>query len=789
VTFRRTRLAAAALAAAAFAPGPAAADALADAENGVLAAERRLSDVERLGRGVEETPAARAARKFGVGEAQYLLGDWMHAAVLLSDAVDEPAFREARQRPEALFLLADALRRQGACGAARPRYAELLTLGAGARRGDAVLGALDCAVQDRRSGDVEALLAEAEKTWGGEAPTEVRYLAAKALFQRTDLPPRERIERAAAAFARVGKPFQLQAAYFQGVLAIQQGNLHGSLQWFESCARTEPAPGQAGATPPAHGAERPESSRQAEVRELCMLALGRVHADMGNVSASLDWYAAVPWESPRFVEALYELAWAFVKDQKYDAALRTAAFIGELAPDSPLAPEATVLEGHLLLRLGRYAEATDAYNHVINTYAPVRDELDAILAMREDPVRYFNELVGRQGKAFDVATVLPPIAVKWASTKREVDVAIDLVASLDRARREVQASREVAARVEALLAHGGGLDAFPALRRAYATAEAVENDAAVLEGSAVAAASSAAERALPPERRGEISRARAARQALEPRMRAMPRTQDAVDERLARMRSRIDRVDRSAYQVGYLVDSIAASVTGTEQWVEQHRSEIESDPEGRQALAEELRQHRDMVSVYEEELRGLRQQIALVRDAAAGAEAMGEEARVRKEYLAAVEVERAAAEAARGTLAGPDRDALARADAVRERLAALRTRAEAARLGFAADASRRAGELRDRVAAEQVALASHAGSLDGVQAVAKDLVGRIAYRSFLEVRAQFYKLVLKADVGIVDVAWSRKRQRLDKIQQLSQQKANEIEQLDREYRALAREVD
>ncbi|HEY6098016.1 MAG TPA: hypothetical protein VIW03_01210, partial [Anaeromyxobacter sp.] len=151
-----------------------------------------------------------------------------------------------------------------------------------------------------------------------------------------------------------------------------------------------------------------------------------------------------------------------------------------------------------------------------------------------------------------------------------------------------------------------------------------------------------------------------------------------------------------------------------------------------------------------------------------------------------VEAEHAAARAA---ASGAGRDVFARADAVRERLVALRARAEAARVGFAADASRRAGELRDRVAAEQVALAGHSGALDGVQSVAKDLVGRIAYRSFVDVRAQFYKLVLKADVGIVDVAWSRKRQRLDKIQLLSQQKATEIEQLDREYRALAREVD
>ncbi|HET7825216.1 MAG TPA: tetratricopeptide repeat protein, partial [Anaeromyxobacter sp.] len=600
MSFRATRIAAAALATAALSPGLASAGAAVDVENGISAAERRLADVERLARGLDEAPAARAARKYELGEAQYLLQDWMHAAVLLSDVVDDPAFRDARQRPEALFLLADALRRQGACGAARPRYGELLALGGAERRREAITGALDCAVRDRRSGDVEALLADADRAFGADAPNEVRYLAAKALFQRDDLPAKERFERAAAAFDRVGKPFQLQARYFQGVLAIQQGNLHGSLQWFESCARAEPA-----------------SARDAEVRELCMLALGRVHAEMGNVSASIDWYAAVPWESPRFPEALYELAWSWVKAERYEQALRTASFVAELAPDSPLAPEATVLQGHLLLRLGRYAEATDAYNRVINTYAPVRDELDAILAVREDPVRYFNELIGRQGKVLDVATVLPAVAVRWASTKRDVDVALDLVGSLDRARRELEASREMAARIEAMLARAGGLDAFPALRRASASAEAVENDAALLEGAAVARASAAAERALPPDRREELANARAARVALEARMAKLPRTQEAVDERIARMRARVDAVDRAAYRLGWLVESLGASVTGTEVWVEEHRSEIESDPEGRQQLAEELRQHRDIVAMYEEELRGIRQEIAIARDAAA----------------------------------------------------------------------------------------------------------------------------------------------------------------------------
>jgi tetratricopeptide (TPR) repeat protein len=768
-----TRIAAAALATAAFAPWPApASDPLAGAEAGLAAAERHLAEVEALGSRPEEAPGARALRRFEAGRHQALLGDWTHAAILLSDAVDEPAFRGSPRRPEALFLLADALRRQGACGEARPRYAELLALGAGERRADAVTGALECAVSDRRAGEVEALLAEAERTFGATPPPEVRYLAAKALFQRLDLAPEERRTRAAAAFAQVGEPFRLQASYFQGVLEIERGEVRGSLRWFEACA----------------GAEA-KDARQAEVRELCLLAVARVHAELGDVSAAIDPYAAIPWESARLTEALYELAWTFVKGERYGQALRTAAFVVELGRDAPLAPQARLLQGHLLLRLGRHAEATDAYNDVINAYAPVRDELDAILSLHEDPVRTFDEIVGKQGKAFDAAAVFPPVAVKWATTNRDLEVALGLVAALDRTRREVEASRDLAQRIQVLLARGGGLDAVPDLRRAFAGAEAVENDAALLEGDAVGGASAAAARALPPGERRRLEGIREARLALETRMRTLPRTLEAVDERLARVRARVDRVDRSAFRMGVVGEALGAAIDGIERWVEQHRSEIDSDREGRQQLAEELRQHREVVAAYQQELRVVRQEIALARDAAAGADALAEEAHLREVYLQAVDAEAAAAASAPGALAPARGGALARAEALRGRLRALRSRADAARGGIAAEAARRAGELRDRIVAEQLALAGHAGALDGVQAVAKALVGGIARDALAQVRAQFYRLVLEADVGIVDVAWSRKRQRLEKIQELAQQKASELERLDHDWRQLGREVD
>jgi tetratricopeptide (TPR) repeat protein len=776
-----TRLAAVVLAAAATAARAAPPDVgaerarVAEAGRRLVAAEERLLAAEALGASPDESPRRRAASRLERGRAQHALGDWRHAAVLLAGAVDAPELREAPERAEALFLLADSLRRQGACGAARPRYAELLALGAGERRGEAVSGALACAVAERRSADLAPLLREADAAFGEDAPAEVRYHAAKALHAREDLPLEERRARAAAAFEKVGAPFQTRALYFLGVLRIEQQDLHGSLQWFDACARAEP-----------------DDPREADVRELCILALGRVHAEMGNAAAALEWYRVVPWYSPRFGEALYELAWDLVKTQQHEQALRTASFITDLVPGSPFAPEATVLRGHLLLKLGRYAEATDAYNQVINAYAPVRDELDAILSLREDPVRWFNELVGARGEDFDATSVLPPVAVRWAATSRDLALALELVESLDAARRDVREAGDAADRLEALLGRGGGLDAFPALQRAWAGADAVENDAARIEGDLVATLSGIAGRALAEDPAAGLRRAGAARAALEGRLAALPRTQEEADARARRVRARVDQAAAAAFRTGFLVESLEAAVGGTEAFLERHRAEIDADPAGRQELAEELRKHREVARGYAEELRALERDVAQVRDAAAGAEAMGGEARLRADVLAAIEAERLLAEAARGSVPEAEREAFDRADEIRERLATVRARARALKLGLVADAARRAEELRGEVAAERAAIAAHAAALDGVQAGAKELVGRIAGRALEEVRGQFYRLVLKADLGIVDVAWSRKRARLDRIQALSVQKSSEIEQLDREYRSMlqdAREVD
>jgi len=89
--------------------------------------------------------------------------------------------------------------------------------------------------------------------------------------------------------------------------------------------------------------------------------------------------------------------------------------------------------------------------------------------------------------------------------------------------------------------------------------------------------------------------------------------------------------------------------------------------------------------------------------------------------------------------------------------------------------------MREKVVAEQQLLQRYEAEVASVTGDARNLVGRIAYQSFRRVRQQFYDLVLKADVGVVDVAFTEKQDKTTEIQKLSAQKDKALRELDTEF--------
>lgn len=762
------RAAAVALAVAASLPGPARSDPLADAEAGAPRVEDLLRAVDEAARRPDETQADRAQQKFQNGETQYLLGDWPHAAILMGEALDDAGFRGGPQAATATFYLGDALRHGNSCGAARPYLDAYVAGGEPAHRGEALAAALDCALRAEQRERADALLFEANKYFMGQLPPELRYLAAKAVYAQKELAPEERFQKADAAFAAVGPPFAQQAAYFQAVLRVERNDLAGAAERFTVCAAL--AAGDA---------------RQREAQDLCVMGLGRVKAELNDFDGAVAAYAQVPLDSPYFDQSLYEVASAQGRAGQVEPALRSAETLVEVSPGSPLASRSRLLQGQLLLVQGKYESASQLYGQVIEEYSRVRDELDAVLTLHQDPVRYFSDLLAQPGKPFELSTAMPPLALQAALARPELARAATLMQTLEAEVRDVEETRSMAERIDAVLSRADGIDAFPRLRQGYAGVQATQNATAMLQGMAATAALEAGADALPPEAQSELSLVHADRVLLEAKLNALPRTPEAVQLRLARLRARIEVLDRAIFALGFQVDASRASIAGAEVWLDKHKEESRRGQ--REGFLAELRKHREVVSGYEEQLRALRHEVAMARDAAGGVEGLGEEATLRAEYQGLLQQERKILEGARDQLSGGARTRHDRALAALDRLGQVSERATALSAWISGEARRRADALRAQLAVESTALTQEVAALEAVRSEARGAVGQVAFRSFGAVRQEFYGFVLKADVGLNDVAWVRKKDRVDRIQKLSIQQADELKALDQKFRPVLKE--
>lgn len=712
-------------------------------------------------------------RRFSDGEIQYLLGDWTAASVLFYDLVSDPRFARNPRYPDALFYLSDSLLQQQNYIGARLYLRELLSLPPTERYKDALSRYLNVASRLNQFEGIDEYIAQARKLSGGQLPPELAYVYARWLFKRTDLKNEERITRAREAFEPLIRSniriVRLQSAYHLGVLSVQRGDYPDAITRFRELAAL-----------PANDLE------EIRIRELANLSLGRLLYETGSLDEALDHYQEIPRNSESFVDSLYEIAWTYVKKEDFQRAKNAIDILLLVEPDSPLAPDAKLLQGHLLLKLQQYDEATETYESVISTYGPVREQLDELLTRTQDPVAYFDNLLSRTERRLDLSSIFPPVALRYAKTQEEVSGAVALITGLDSGRKGVTEARGLATRILQALDERG-LETFPELQEGYTRADAVESGLTRVEQVLVAVESSAVLEHLSPEERQQLEAVRKERERLAQRFALLPTTQRELEERRNRMQATVDELDREAFRLGYELQSLRAIATAVRKWVEDTRAERKTAPEEEVEFLAQLQTEEDTLTALQAELERARAKLADERNAVATSVA-GEEL-IRQQFFEVLQKEHSLVASFAGRLPEDVGALMARVQVVRERTDGLRNRVTTAKSVLRGQLERRGRVIRDKVQAEQRLLTQYDTEVAKVSGDARNLVGRIAYESFRRVRQQFYDLVLKGDVGVVDVAFTRKQDKTVEIQRLSAQKDEELRALERDFKEVLKDVD
>jgi tetratricopeptide (TPR) repeat protein len=736
-------------------------------------AERELSELESDTERLMLQPVSSSDRKSDTfveerltdGELYLRLEDYLRAAILFTDIVDHHPGHRAY--PEALFLLGESLFLAGDYLGARKRYAAVIERG---NEGGfepflqpSISRLIQIAIHTQDFEDIDSYFAKLEAIPSASLTVTTAYYRAKYLYSRAvsidavrDAPPnaairgidQKRLEAARRGFAGLpeGTEFSLRSRYFVGTIHTLRAEYDDAIAAFKAVLELSPS-----------------NESDTQVVELTYLALGRLYYETEQHEQAIESYRAVPETSAELDHALYELAWTYIRLGDAVQAERSLELLAVAAPDSALNADGKILRGDLLARVGRYDEAEVVFDEVRENFGPIRDELERQRLEHPDLHAYFREVVRENLDNFDLEDFLPGDAQRWIELEADHERALELLADLSEAKKLVEETDELAARITGVLAAPNRVSVFSDLRRQLERVTALRNRAARTRGSWIEAEAQQLGVAG-----GEVERVRTDRRELQAQLERMPvDTEDFIDRDLGMLQQYRDAEGN--------LNDLRVELLGLEARIVASRTSIPTldpakvDPE---QIRSELAAHEADIARYEEQLDSIRRALEVGRlHVGAGDDRYRADDRQRASFNATVQRERQLAGSA-----GPSYE-----DGYR-RIATLEQRIDARDAEIASIVDKRVANMMAVVDEETVNLARYRASLRALEGEAVDVVGAVTYLNFNRVRERFYDLVLRADVGKIDVAWARREDHRLRIDALTRERARELQALDDEFR-------
>ena len=708
------------------------------------------------------------------GELYLRLEDYLRAAILFTDIVEH--YQTHRAYPEALFLLGESLFLAGDSLGARRRYEGIINRGSDPAFSlylePSLSRLIEIAIETQDFRGVDVYFAKLEALPSAALSVTTAYFRAKYLYNRA-VPVNQvlsapadrairgidqaRLEQARQGFFAIssGTAYSLRAKYFVGAIYVLRAEYVDAIAAFRTVLGHEPA-----------------NEAEAEVVELTYLALGRLYYETRQLEQAVDAYRAVPQTSDKFDAALYELAWTYIAVGDAVQAERALEVLSIAAPGSPLNADGKVLRGELLARAARYNEAEAVFDEVREQFGPISAELDRTQIEHPDLPGYFRALVRQNLDSFDIDDFLPETARQWVRVEGNYERALGVLADLSEAKQLVDETDELAARITAALSAPNRLAVFSDLRRQRERTTALRNRLAQLRGAYI----DGEEHAFGGGRRpGQADRIRARRKELQGEVMKMPvDTEDFVErdfEKLDEYRALARALQGLRVEILGLEARIVASKTAM--------ASVDPDKVDRTALEAELVSHQAEIADYEEQLLWIRRRLEVGRlHVGVGDTRYQADELERSKFNDLVDREREITGSGGAVF-----------DIAHGRIAATEQLLDRRDAEVAAVVKKRVSRMMAVVDEETRNLSRYRRALSSLEGETEDVVGTITYLNFERMRRRFHDLVMRADVGKIDVAWAKREDHRLRIDALTRERAREIQALDDEFRDVMDQTD
>lgn len=703
------------------------------------------------------------------GELFFRLRDYVRASIILTDIADN--YRQHRAHSDALFLLGESLYAAKDYLGARTRLRELI-----AKSGDPnarpyasrALGRLiEIAIHTRDFDGVEGYFAQLAKLPPSEVGDATAYYRAKYLYNRavptedvtrgdTELKTGQlqaaQLDEARRAFEQVqaSSPHYPQARYFVGVILTLQRQFPQAIEAFRAVLRS-PA----------------TTNEHVQVAELTQLALGRLYYETDQLDQAVEMYQSVPRTSKYFDTALFEISWVYIRMGDSTRAERALEVLSIAAPESRFIADGSILRGNLLLRNGQLDEAAKVFRNASETYGPVREKLDRVIAEHADTQSYFRELVRSNMEVFDATSIFPAEAVPFATEEADMDRALSVLSDLAQARDLVRETSELMRRLHAGIAGPNQVTVFADTRRQRQRTTALRNRAAILRKGVIALEEGRATGGA------DLASVRAERKQLESTIESMPDRDVDFEKRDQELLGGYKTLTRDLSKLDVELMGMDARIVATERFLADTQ-DARANPEGVLAMQTELSGQRGAVGDYNAQLKELKFQLESARlQVGVGDARYARDAQIRQRYNDLVLREHQL-----------NTSRSAQTEAMFRRVSTLETQLSARDDAIDALVRERVSSMQKQLDLENTNVEGYRSRLGALETEAEDVVGGVTSANFASVRARFYDLVQRADVGNIDVSWADREEHRQRVELLTRQRATEIRALDDEFQEI-----
>ncbi|HTR54002.1 MAG TPA: tetratricopeptide repeat protein [Kofleriaceae bacterium] len=720
-------------------------------------------------------PYGPSAARLVDAEVEYSLGDYDTAALHLFDLAKPTSGSVGADNEAAVYYLAQSLLQKGDRGAARTYFQQIVKANTpGSKYYEPALERLvEIAIASSEpldSPDTQQVVGALNSAQ--RAPS-VPYVLGKLAFAKGDF------DGAQQQFDQVpkGSDYELQAEYYTGTVAVAKKDLARATEIFTDLAN-----------------RKPRTPNDRRMKELAQLALGRVYYEREEPGKSIDSYVTIDRHSDLFPDALYEVAWVYVKSKQFDKALRALELLEQSDPNTTKSPTTRILEGNLRIRKAQmirtaqiegtfnpnehgdpgteYDKANKLFTETHDQYMPGYLALTQMVQGSIDPGTFVDQIAGHNTHVFQLAAPIPDAAAQWLRDEPGVQRFVSVEDDIAGMREMIAAAKRDIARIEGAIAAKDHAGLYPELAQRRSRIAAIEDDLVHLRDQL------ADSQLRLVDGSADLAQLTATRKQLSQQYAGLGNPEQAFAQRVAAAQQGFDKLDDVANDVENTIGSAQAMAVALRKYSNDVQPAMAADQKAQ--LTQQLDDAAREAQAIEDEIAQVHDEVVLGKDLAAVGDDMHAQAREARRHV------REAQDAEQHVLDGfasasHDRGQSQQLVALADRAWRLADDLDKTDATIAASVEQGIAQAQTTIAQEKANVVDYEKQLADYEKEAREIGSTQLGASFKDVQAKFYDIIARTDVGVVDVAWSQKEDSDDDLKRLNLSRARELKQLKDEF--------